>query len=234
VIGIRLKKLIIAIDGTAGSGKSTTARLVAERLNYLHIDTGAMYRAAAFAVLKGKIDPVDRASVEKVVAESKIRLQNTNGTEVLLNDHPVTDEIRKSEVTAIVSQISSYPMVRQRMVEEQRAIGRNGGVVLEGRDIGTVVFPHADIKFFFVADVEERARRRCKELAERGEPADFEKILNDIKARDHSDSTRAVSPLKKAADAITIDTSSISIHEQVEEVIRIVRKKEKERTSVKG
>jgi CMP/dCMP kinase len=234
VIGIRLKKLIIAIDGTAGSGKSTTARLVAERLNYLHIDTGAMYRAAAFAVLKAKVDPVDRARVEKVVAESKIRLQNTNGTEVLLNDHPVTDEIRKGEVTAIVSQISSYPMVRQRMVEEQRAIGRNGGVVLEGRDIGTVVFPHADIKFFFVADVEERARRRCKELVERGEPADFDTILNDIKARDHSDSTRAVSPLKKASDAITIDTSSISIDEQVEEVIRNVRKKETERTSMKG
>jgi cytidylate kinase len=227
-----LKKLIIAIDGTAGSGKSTTARLVARRLNYLHIDTGAMYRAATYAVLNENIDPDNKVAVENLVVDLKIRLHRSNGVEVILNGKPVTDKIRSNEVTARVSKISSYERVRAKMVEEQRAMGKNGGVVLEGRDIGTIVFPDADIKFFFVADIEERTRRRQREMNEQGEEVSFESMLNDIKARDYHDSTRAVSPLKKADDAITIDTSNLSIEEQVQKVIAIVEKKQKINLSV--
>ncbi len=228
-----MKNLIIAIDGTAGSGKSTTARLVARRLQYLHIDTGAMYRAVALAVLQNNINPDDKDAVEKLVERLKLRLRQNNGIEVLLNDEHVTDLIRRSDVTSIVSTISSYEGVRAKMVEEQRAMGKNGSVVLEGRDIGTVVFPDADIKLFFIADVEERARRRCRELLDKGERVDFETILSDIKSRDYFDSTRAISPLKKAHDAITIDTSNISIDEQVEKVLSIVAKRQNVKSSVK-
>jgi len=228
-----LKNLIIAIDGAAGSGKSTTARLVAQRLKYLHIDTGAMYRAVALAVLQNDIDPEEKDAVEKLVENLRIRLRQNNGVEVLLNDKQVTDLIRRSDVTSIVSTISSYERVRAKLVEEQRAMGKNGGVVLEGRDIGTIVFPDADIKLFFVADIEERARRRCRELADKGEHVDFETILRDIKSRDYFDSTRNISPLKKADDAITIDTSNISIDEQVEKVLSIVMKKQNGKQLVK-
>ncbi len=186
-----MKKLIIAIDGTAGSGKSTTARLVARRLNYLHIDTGAMYRAAAYAVLKENINPDDKKAVEELIDRLKIRLRQSNGMEVLLNDEPVTNMIRTNGVTAIVSKVSSYERVRAKMAEEQRTMGKAGGVVLEGRDIGTVVFPEADIK-----------------------------------SRDYHDSTRALSPLIKAEEAITIDTSKMTIDEQVEKVLSIISERQ--------
>lgn len=229
-----MKNLIIAIDGTAGSGKSTTARLVAERLQYLHIDTGAMYRAATYAVLKHNIDPDDKEAVETFVKDLKIRLQKKNGLEVLLNDEPVSTKIRTSEIDSVVSKISSYEGVRQKMVEEQREIGKQGGVVLEGRDIGTVVFPDADVKFFFVADIEERARRRSHEMLARGEKVDFDTILSDIKARDYYDTKRRVSPLQKAEDAITIDTSHLTIEEQVDKVLEIVSRIQQERLKVEG
>jgi len=221
-----LKKLIIAIDGTAGSGKSTTARLVARRLNYLHIDTGAMYRAAAYAVLKENINPDDKKAVEELIDRLKIRLRQSNGMEVLLNDEPVTNMIRTNGVTAIVSKVSSYERVRAKMAEEQRTMGKAGGVVLEGRDIGTVVFPEADIKFFFIADIEERARRRRHEILDKGETIDFDTVLTDIKSRDYHDSTRALSPLIKAEEAITIDTSKMTIDEQVEKVLSIISERQ--------
>lgn len=225
-----MRNFIIAIDGTAGAGKSTTARLVARRLRYLHIDTGAMYRAVALAVLQQSIDPDDKEAVEQLAERLKIRLRQKNGIEVLLNDEPISDLIRRSDVTAIVSKISSYEGVRAKMVEEQRAMGKNGGVVLEGRDIGTVVFPDADIKLFFIADIEERARRRCRELLDKGERVDFRTILSDIKSRDYFDSARAISPLKKAEDARTIDTSNMSIEEQVGEVLAIVAEKQNDQS----
>ncbi len=221
-----MKKLIIAIDGTAGSGKSTTARLVARRLNYLHIDTGAMYRAAAYAVLKENINPDDKKAVEELIDRLKIRLRQSNGMEVLLNDEPVTNMIRTNGVTAIVSKVSSYERVRAKMAEEQRTMGKAGGVVLEGRDIGTVVFPEADIKFFFIADIEERARRRRHEILDKGETIDFDTVLTDIKSRDYHDSTRALSPLIKAEEAITIDTSKMTIDEQVEKVLSIISERQ--------
>ncbi len=225
--------MIIAIDGIAGSGKSTTARLVARKLHYLHIDTGAMYRAAAYAVLQKNVDPDDKEAVEKLVENLKIRLKQNDELQVLLNDQPVTQLIRAPDVTAVVSKVSSYEAVRMKMVEEQREMGKNGGVVLEGRDIGTVVFPDADVKLFFIADLEERVRRRCHELIEQGEKVDFDTMLTDIKSRDRLDSTRKVSPLKKADDAITIDTSNLTIEEQVEKVLSIVSEKRDGKTIVK-
>jgi len=228
-----LKKLIIAIDGTAGSGKSTTAKLVARRLHYLHIDTGAMYRAVALAVLQKKIDPGDRSAVEELTSNLKIRLRQSNGIEVLLNDANITDLIRNSEVTAIASKVSSYGGVREKLAEEQREMGKNGGVVLEGRDIGTVIFPDADVKLFFTADIEERARRRLHEMADRGEEVDYKTMMADLAFRDHADSTRKISPLKKADDAITIDTSDLSIDEQVELALSIVSDKQKLQQSVR-
>lgn len=228
-----MKKLIIAIDGTAGSGKSTTAKLVARRLHYLHIDTGAMYRAVALAVLQKKIDPGDRSAVEELTSNLKIRLRQSNGIEVLLNDANITDLIRNSEVTAIASKVSSYGGVREKLAEEQREMGKNGGVVLEGRDIGTVIFPDADVKLFFTADIEERARRRLHEMADRGEEVDYKTMMADLAFRDHADSTRKISPLKKADDAITIDTSDLSIDEQVELALSIVSDKQKLQQSVR-
>jgi len=225
--------LIIAIDGTAGSGKSTTARLVARKLNFLHIDTGAMYRAAAYAVLKNNIDPDDKSTVEELVEGLKIRLQQNDEIQVLLNDKPVTDKIRSPEVTAIVSTVSSYDGVRRKLVKEQREMGKARDVVLEGRDIGTVVFPEADVKLFFIADIEERVRRRCHDMIEQGEKVDFDTLLTDIKSRDRLDSTRKASPLKKAEDAITIDTSNLTIDEQVEKVLSLISKKQSDKPSVK-
>ncbi len=225
--------MIIAIDGTAGSGKSTTARLVARKLNFLHIDTGAMYRAAAYAVLKNNIDPDDKSTVEELVEGLKIRLQQNDEIQVLLNDKPVTDKIRSPEVTAIVSTVSSYDGVRRKLVKEQREMGKARDVVLEGRDIGTVVFPEADVKLFFIADIEERVRRRCHDMIEQGEKVDFDTLLTDIKSRDRLDSTRKASPLKKAEDAITIDTSNLTIDEQVEKVLSLISKKQSDKPSVK-
>ena len=225
--------MIIAIDGTAGSGKSTTAKLVARRLHYLHIDTGAMYRAVALAVLQSNIDPEDRSAVEELTRNLKIRLRQSNGIEVLLNDANITDLIRNSEVTAIASKVSSYGGVRDKLADEQREMGKNGGVVLEGRDIGTVIFPDADVKLFFTADIEERARRRLHEMADRGEEVDYDTMIADLAFRDHADSTRKISPLKKADDAITIDTTDLSIDEQVERALSIVSDKKKLQQSVR-
>jgi CMP/dCMP kinase len=226
-----LKRFIIAIDGTAAAGKSTTARLVAERLHYLHIDTGAMYRAAAYAVLKNNINPNDRQAVEELITGLRIRLEENRGPDVFLNNEKVTDNIRSQEVTAIVSKVSSYEGVRKHLVQEQREIARNGGVVLEGRDIGTVVFPDADLKFFFVATLEERARRRYEELKEKGIQSDYESILADIRRRDYIDSTRKTSPLKKAEDAIPVNTSEMTIREQVQYVLSFVDKRVREEES---
>lgn len=226
-----MKRFIIAIDGTAAAGKSTTARLVAERLHYLHIDTGAMYRAAAYAVLKNNINPDDRQAVEELITGLRIRLEENRGPDVFLNNEKVTDNIRSQEVTAIVSKVSSYEGVRKHLVQEQREIARNGGVVLEGRDIGTVVFPDADLKFFFVATLEERARRRYEELKEKGIQSDYESILADIRRRDYIDSTRKTSPLKKAEDAIPVNTSEMTIREQVQYVLSFVDKRVREEES---
>lgn len=215
------KKLVIAIDGPAASGKTTTARLVAERLGYLHLDTGAMYRAAAVHVVRAGIDPDDRRAVCALLPTLHVELRRENGSlKVFLNGEEVTEEIRSRPVTHAVSAVSSIPEVRQAMVREQRKLGEAGGVVLEGRDIGTVVFPDADLKIFLVAGIRARARRRQEENNARGIRTNLEVLMREIEERDRLDSTRSTSPLRKAHDAIELDTSDLTIEEQVSVVVR--------------
>ncbi len=222
-----MNRYIIAIDGPAASGKSTTARLCAKRLGYLHIDTGAMYRAVTLKVIEAGVRVEDRQAVEQVSRETTLRLEpDADGNRVFLDGVEVTAAIRRRNVTRHVSLVSSYPGVREVMVREQRRISQHGGVVLEGRDIGTVVLPEADFKFFLVADDRERARRRMKELERSGTIVSEDELLHDIRARDEKDSTRASSPLRQADDAIVIDTTKLSIEEQVERILQYIQQRE--------
>lgn len=215
-----MKKIVIAIDGPAAAGKSTTAKLVAEKLNYLHIDTGAMYRALTYKILRDGIDPENEAAVVEALKDSKVDLKKEkNEIKVFLDDEDVSKYLRSAEVTNAVSAVSSYKQVRDMMVELQRRISSEGGVVLEGRDIGTVVIPDADLKIFMIAGIETRAKRRQKELAEKGLMIDYNKIVNEIIERDNKDSKRKESPLRKADDAIVLDTSNLSIEEQVNFIV---------------
>ncbi len=220
-----MRKIVIAIDGPAASGKSTTAKLVARRLGYLHIDTGAMYRAITFRVLEEGIALDDVKSIRSVAERSKVRLERIDhANRVLLDGRDVTKEIRSREVTRAVSMISSYQPVRDVLVREQRRIAKDGGVVLEGRDIGTVVLPKADLKVFMVASAGERATRRKKELEQSGTIVDRHVLEQEILERDRKDTMRAASPLQKAADAIELDTSLLTIDQQVEFVIAKAKK----------
>jgi cytidylate kinase len=216
-----LKKIVIAIDGPAGAGKTTTAKIVAQKLNYVHIDTGAMYRAVTLRVLEEKIPLTDADRIARLAEESEISLQVSHGANrVLVNGRDVTSRIRSAEVTKAVSSVSSNPRVRAVLVREQRKMAAEGGVVLEGRDIGTVVLPNADLKIFMVADVSERAKRRKKEYATAGVEVDEESLARDIEERDRKDSTRQASPLKQAHDAIVLDTSNLTIEEQVDFIVK--------------
>jgi cytidylate kinase len=213
---VGVKRLVIAIDGPAASGKSTTARLVAQHLGYLHVDTGAMYRAVALKLLRKGVPPSDTAEAERVAKESTIDLrQQHDGLHVFLDGEDVTGEIREAAVTRTVSGVSAIRGVREALVRKQRAFGRDGGVVVEGRDIGTIVFPDADLKIFMVADLNERSRRRARELSGRGVEAEADRVGAEIARRDRLDSTREESPLTKAADAIELDTSGLTIEDQV-------------------
>jgi len=215
------KKLVIAIDGPAASGKSTTAKLVAAELGYLHIDTGAMYRAMTLKILRSGIEGFYSTRIKKLVEETHVALQPTNGSlKVLLDGEDVTEEIRSQEVTAAVSSVSSIRFVREAMVREQRLMGEHGGVVLEGRDIGTVVFPNADLKIFMVASIDARVKRRKLELDAKGLSSDAELLERDIRQRDEKDSTREESPLRKADDAVELDTSDLTIDEQVRIIVQ--------------
>jgi len=223
-----LKKLVIAIDGPAASGKSTTARLVAGRLGYLHVDTGAMYRAITLKVLSAGINPDDSVEVGKLAEKTGITISvSGDSTGVILDGTDVTGKIRTPEVTRAVSQISSIPAVRKLMVAEQRRLASGGGVVLEGRDIGTVVLPDADVKIFLVADESERARRRQKQLREKKVEVMLGDLLSEIHERDRKDSSRDMSPLRRAEDAVEVDTSGLTVDGQVGRIIDIVEKVKK-------
>ncbi len=215
-----MKRIVIAIDGPAASGKSTTAKLTAQRLNYIHIDTGAMYRALTLKIIQDNIDPEDEAAVYNAIRNCKIEFERKNEvTKVILDGTDVTETIRNKEVTSAVSAISSYKRVRDLMVAQQRRMCTNGGVVLEGRDIGTVVAPNADLKIFMIASIEERAKRRQKELAQKGIITEIDDLMKDINERDAKDSNRAESPLKKADDGIILDTSNLTINQQVDFIV---------------
>jgi cytidylate kinase len=219
------KSLVIAIDGPAASGKSTTAKRVAERLGFLHLDTGAMYRAVTLKVLRDHIDPQDTESIARLVQSTHVELRrDAESLRVVLDGKDVTEEIRTLEVTRAVSAISSLRVVRQAMVREQRKTGEAGNVVAEGRDIGTVVFPEADLKFFVIAGIEARARRRQNDLRQQGVETGLAEIERAIRERDALDSSREESPLRKAADAIELDTSDMTVDEQVQFVVDRVRR----------
>ena len=211
-----MKKIIIAIDGPAGAGKSTIAKKVAASLGYAYIDTGAMYRAVTLSCLTAGLSLTESAATQ-MAQGIKISFRYEDGrNQVYLNDHEVTDAIRSLEVSRNVSQVSAYGGVRTAMVAQQRKMGKNGGIVMDGRDIGTVVLPDAELKIFLIASVDERAERRYKENIEKGIPADLETLKKEIAERDYKDSHREVSPLKPAEDAITFDTTGVSIEGVVE------------------
>lgn len=224
------KGLIIAIDGPAGSGKSTTAKKIAERLNYLYIDTGAMYRAVTLLAIKNDVLNNDEAIIS-IAKNSEIVLDFKNGkTFVSIDNTDVTNEIRSLEVNSHVSPVSKIEEVRKALVEKQQKMGRvSSGVVMEGRDIGTVVFPEADVKIFLTCSIDERAARRSKEFSEEGKSVLIDEIKNNLSQRDLIDSTRKISPLKKAADAIEVDTSNLTIEEQVNIIIDQIKKTAKQK-----
>lgn len=220
-------KQIVAIDGPSGAGKSTVARELARRLGYIHLDTGAMYRAVALAAGRARIALNDINALDELCREIDIGLVNTpQGLKVTLQGEDVTLLIRTPEMSSASSAVSSVSEVRRHMVRLQRRIGSGGGVVAEGRDVGTVVFPNSAAKFYLDASVKERAKRRWLELKERGIEEPQENVLNDISARDHNDSTRDDSPLHRADDALVIDTTSKTPEEVVEEIFLSVKELE--------
>jgi len=222
---MRKKGLIIAIDGPAGSGKSTAARLLAKRLGYKYIDTGSMYRAIACKIHENNVNMYDSENIAEICRKTNIELyQRPDGMQVLLDGHDVTDSIRDHAISSLASTISAQPFVRERLVALQRKMGRSGGAVMEGRDIGTVVFPDADIKFFLDATAEERARRRHNELMSRGEPVAYDKVLKDILKRDQNDICREVAPLRRAGDAVVVDTSLIDADAVVDLMVDRIKK----------
>ncbi|MFC2089071.1 (d)CMP kinase [Calditrichota bacterium] len=218
-------KIKIAIDGPAASGKSTTARNLAQNLGYLYIDTGAMYRALTLAVLRNNIDIHDEKKIEFIARQSRIELvQKQNGIQTLLNGENVSDAIRSPKINEIISIISAYPKIRKIMVEKQRQLIKAGGIVMDGRDIGTVVLKDAEVKIFMKAELKKRAERRVKEFASKGINLSFEDIKNEIKKRDQIDSSRTESPLKPAPDAHIIDTSDLSIEQQTNKCLLLVQR----------
>jgi CMP/dCMP kinase len=215
---------IVAIDGTAGSGKSTTARLAAKELGFLHLDTGAMYRAITLKVIRQKLNPEDIQTLSKMLESSQIDLQPVKGrNRVMLDGEDVSEAIRTPEVDKLVSQVSAVPQVRQRLVAEQRRIADGRQVVCEGRDITSVVFPHAQIKFYIDASMAARADRRKAEMEHKGRSISEKTIQDNLTERDYIDSTRSHSPLTRTPDAIYIDTSNITIDEEVMIVTNITR-----------
>lgn len=210
----RKNGLVIAIDGPSGAGKSTIAGRLAAMLGYVQIDTGAMYRAVAYLISQAGLDPADSAVLEGFCADIDVRLEQVDGRQrVVANGQDVTGVIRTPEMSLMTSRISALRPVREAMVRAQRVMGCNGGVVLEGRDIGTVVFPDADLKFFLSATPEERGRRRHAELVAKGENVSLEDTISAVMQRDEQDSKRDLSPLLQADDAIVIDSSCMSIEE---------------------
>lgn len=215
---------VVAIDGPAASGKSTTARMAAERLGFLYLDTGAMYRAVTWKALDEGMDPDDAASLEDLVARIRLDLvADPSGGRVLVDGEDVTERIREPRISREVSRVSRASAVRRAMVAAQRAIGERGAVVVEGRDIGTVVFPGAAVKIYLAASIDERARRRREELRSAGLDQDFEELREEIRRRDELDSGRQDSPLRQAEDAVRIDTTGLTVEEQVERVVAIAR-----------
>lgn len=223
---VNFSEIKIAIDGPASSGKSTIAKKIADLYHLVYVDTGAMYRSLTFLALKNNVSVHDEEALIELLDTVTITFKrNKDGQLVFANDKDITEEIRQHDVTNNVSVVSSYGLVREELVSRQQEIAQDTGVVMDGRDIGTVVLPDADVKIFLVASVEERAERRYLENKEKGIETDFELLKQEIIARDEYDSNREISPLKQAEDAVRIDTTSLSIEKVVEECQKIINKK---------
>jgi len=223
-----MKHISIAIDGPAGAGKSTLARAMAKELGYVYVDTGAIYRTVGYYVNLCGIGPKDIDGVTRLIDEVNIEIQyDEDGLQqMLLNGADVTGEIRTQQMSDYASKLSTLPVVREFLLDVQRDLAKVHNVVMDGRDIGTVVLPRADVKIFLTASAEVRAKRRLLELQERGDKkATFEKVLADIKERDHRDMNRPIAPLKAAADAVTLDTSEMNLSEAIHTMKEIVEKR---------
>lgn len=225
-----LGKLVVAIDGPAGAGKSTVAQKVADALGCLYLDTGAMYRAVTWLALQNSLDIEDTDAIVALANETRIEIKPKDETSggrvrVYVNGKEITKEIRMPEVSAFVSPVSTIAGVRKTLLEQQRKIATTGGAVLEGRDIGTAVLPNADVKIYLTASADVRTHRRINDLAQLGQQLDYDSVLKDIRRRDEIDSTRKVDPLRKADDAIEVDTDHLSIEEVVEAILQICRDK---------
>lgn len=220
------QRLIIAIDGPAASGKSTTAQRLARRLDYVYLDTGAMYRACALQAKLSGVNLADEEAVQLMLKDLDIHIQaSAEQNSIFLSNQDVSEDIRANDISKLASDISALPAVRYRMVELQRGMAAEGGVILDGRDIGTFVFPDADLKFFLTASPEIRARRRWLELQKKGLAKDFEEVLKELEERDRNDAGRALAPLSVAADAIVVDTGAMSVDEQVDTLYAVIRAK---------
>ena len=222
---IRPKKLIIAVDGPAGAGKSTIARLVAKRMNFLYLDTGAMYRALTLKALRKAVDISNAVQLTRLAKNTRIDLENNpdGSIKVLLDNEDVSTNIRKPEITKFVSDVAKVEGVRKEMLHLQRRFGLRSSCVLDGRDIGTVVFPNADRKFFLDAEFKTRVSRRHKELKDSREAVTAEEVKKDLKNRDTIDSNRECAPLKKAPDALYVDTTKMTIEEVVDTLLKHIR-----------
>ena len=215
----------IAIDGPAGAGKSTIARAIAERLGYIYVDTGALYRAVGLYATANGIETTDEAGVERLLMSAKVELRHDKrGTQrVYLNGYDVSEEIRRPEISMAASNVSALPAVRQFLFALQQNLAMEHNVVMDGRDIGTVVLPRAQVKIFLTASVEDRARRRFDELTAKGGSVTYEEVLEDIRKRDESDTNRAIAPLKQARDALLVDTTGNTLERSIDILLKLVK-----------
>lgn len=218
-------KMQIAIDGPASAGKSTVAKILAKKLGYVYCDTGAMYRALTYMALMNKVSLADEKRLVSLLDEMTIIFrQEADGQRVLVNHQDVTDEIREANVSQNVSEVSAHSGVREALVRQQQEIAAQSDIVMDGRDIGTIVLPNAPVKIFLIASVAERAQRRYEENKAKGMTVELEQIKKEIEERDYKDTTRKVSPLVKAEDAIELDTTGLSIEQVVEKIEQIIQK----------
>jgi len=216
----------VAIDGPAGAGKSTIAKKVAKNENFIYVDTGAMYRAIGLYIVRAGIDIHDKEAVEKAAVDAKVSLTYENGEQVVvLNGENVNGFIRTEEVSQAASVTSAYPVVRELLFEMQQTLAKENDVVMDGRDIGTVVLPNAQAKIYLTASVEERARRRFEEYKQKGMDVDIEELKKEIAQRDHQDMTREIAPLKQADDAVLVDSSDMTIDEVTERIMNIIKER---------
>lgn len=222
-----MKKFSVALDGPSGAGKSTIAKAVAAKLGLLYVDTGAIYRSVGYAAFTGNISPDDADKIEKMLPQLQVKMQYADDglQHMYLNGEDITTQIRLPEISMYASKVSAIPAVRAFLLEMQRSLAREQSVIMDGRDIGTVVLPNAEVKVFLTADAKERAKRRFLELEQRGTPRPYEEVLQEVNERDYNDMHRAIAPLCRAKDAVILDTTALNFDESVEALLRIIQQK---------